>query len=81
MWLLWIVVIMHCTVLYCVNIACIYWQKIEELEGQVTDVMAHLDAVSAVTSNPELQGGQLYIPPDTAASNSKTQGARRKHRK
>ncbi|KAK3856559.1 hypothetical protein Pcinc_037118 [Petrolisthes cinctipes] len=55
-------------------------KRIEELEGQVGDVMAHLDAVSAVTSNPELQGGQLYIPPDQP-SNSKTQGARRKHRK
>lgn len=75
-----VVIVRLYSVQHCVDIVCMYLQKIEELEGQVTDVMAHLDAVSAVTNNPELQGGQLYIPPDTA-SNSKTQGARRKHRK
>ncbi|XP_042886003.1 BRCA1-associated protein-like [Penaeus japonicus] len=52
-------------------------QKISELESQVSDVMAHLEALSTVNCNPELQGGQVYIPNET----SKPQGARRKHRK
>ncbi|XP_050716995.1 BRCA1-associated protein-like isoform X1 [Eriocheir sinensis] len=52
-------------------------QRILELESQVTDVMAHMEALSTVNSNPELQGGKLYIAPEA----SKPQGARRKHRK
>ncbi|XP_042241567.1 BRCA1-associated protein-like isoform X1 [Homarus americanus] len=52
-------------------------KRIVELESQVVDVMAHLEALSTVNSNPELQGGKLYIPSDT----SKSHGARRKHRK
>ncbi|XP_068241680.1 BRCA1-associated protein isoform X2 [Palaemon carinicauda] len=51
-------------------------QKIAELESQVGDVMAHLEALSTVNCNPELQGGNIYIPPNT-----KPQGARRKNRK
>lgn len=50
-------------------------QKIAELESQVGDVMAHLEALSTVNCNPELQGGNVYVPPP------KPQGARRKHRK
>lgn len=52
-------------------------KKIAELESQVVDVMTHLEALSTVNSNPELQGGKVYIPSDA----SKSQGARRKHRK
>lgn len=52
-------------------------QRIAELESQVMDVMAHLEALSTVNSNPELQGGKICVGPDT----SKPQGARRKHRK
>ncbi|XP_063858863.1 BRCA1-associated protein-like isoform X3 [Scylla paramamosain] len=52
-------------------------QRILELESQVSDVMAHMEALSTVNSNPELQGGKLCIAPGA----SKPQGARRKHRK
>ncbi|KAK8747270.1 hypothetical protein OTU49_016723 [Cherax quadricarinatus] len=52
-------------------------KRIAELDSQVVDFMAHLEALSTVNSNPELQGGKLYIPSDS----SKSHGARRKHRK
>ncbi|XP_045609379.1 BRCA1-associated protein isoform X2 [Procambarus clarkii] len=52
-------------------------KRIAELESQIVDVMAHLEALSTVNCNPELQGGKIYIAPDT----SKSHGARRKHRK
>lgn len=51
--------------------------KIIELQSQVSDIMAHMEALSTVSCNEELQGGGLVIGTD----NGKTKGARRKQRK
>ena len=38
-----------------------FTQKIKDLESQLGDIMAHLDAMSTIENNPELQGGGLAI--------------------
>ncbi|XP_076062053.1 BRCA1-associated protein isoform X2 [Oratosquilla oratoria] len=52
-------------------------QTITELQSQLNDIMAHMDALSAINSNPELQGGAIVI----REGQSRERGARRKHRK
>lgn len=37
-------------------------QTIAELEGQVRDLLVHLDASSSVAGNPELQGASVTLP-------------------
>uniref|UniRef100_A0A6A7G106 BRCA1-associated protein-like n=3 Tax=Hirondellea gigas TaxID=1518452 RepID=A0A6A7G106_9CRUS len=48
-----------------------------DLEGQVRDLLVHLDAASSVASNPELQGASIALPQQQQQS-ARARGRRRR---